>query len=350
MVFKNTSVNSGFVVLARVAGTNGAGNDLIKFAARKDDILSFLMILKNHDAINFNDLPAQFSPDKIYYFSNEVNDAAAPRDNLHLSQDAAGVDGANDSIKTSTANYRFHHITTVAPGTAKVKHVLSGQSAEPTLIANQGGQSDLSFNLSTLPVGKCELLINNSLTDKFYYLERYGTQAVFGIIEFSLSDVIASNYRIIEADRSLTPERPLYLVRFTNRETFWRYTIRLQNTSPLYLEIAALPTPADKTDFINHLNIVTNDSTITFSRISNTDTEFVFVSDSKIFLQEKYLSTTSSTTHGSRIVFDPLNITLKKYISDVNEAAVKSNLPYPSTNSINCSALPKIYSDIFLTL
>jgi hypothetical protein len=350
LVFKNTSVNSGFIILARVAGTNGAGNDLIKFPARKNDILSFLMILKNHDAINFNDLPVQYAPNKIYYFNNEVNDVAALRNNLHLSKGAAGVDGTNDSIKTSTENYRFHNTATVAQGTARVKHTLSGQIVEPTLIANQGGQSDLSFNLSTLPIGKCELLINNLLADEFYYLERYSTQAVFGIIELSLSDAIASNYRIIESDRSLTPERPLYLVRFTNRETFWRYTIRLQNTSPLYLEIAALSTPADKTDFINHLNIVTNDSTITFSRISNTDTEFVFVSDSEIFLQEKYLSTTSSTTHGSRIVFDPLNITLKKYITDANEAPVKSNLPFPQTSSIDASALPKIYSDIFLTL
>lgn len=350
MVFKNTNINSGFIVLARVAGTNGAGNDLIKFPARKNDILSFLMILKNHDVINFNDLPVQYSPNKIYYFNNEVTDAAALRNNLHLSKNAAGVDGTNDSVKTSTENYRFHHTATVAQGTARVKHALSGQFVEPTLIVNQGGQSDLSFNLSTLPAGKCELLINNLLADEFYYLERYSTQAVFGIIELSLSDAIASNYRIIESDRSLTSERPLYLISFTNRETFWRYTIHLQNTSPLYLEIAALSTPAEKTDFINHLNIVTNDSTITFSRISNTDTEFVFVSDTEIFLHEKYLSSTSSTTHGSRIVFDPLNITLKKYISDVNEAAVKSNLPYPSTNSINCSALPKIYSDIFLTL
>jgi hypothetical protein len=350
LVFKNTSVNSGFIILARVAGTNGAGNDLIKFPARKNDILSFLMILKNHDAINFNDLPVQYAPNKIYYFNNEVNDVAALRNNLHLSKGAAGVDGTNDSIKTSTENYRFHNTATVAQGTARVKHTLSGQIVEPTLIANQGDQSDLSFNLSTLPIGKCELLINNLLADEFYYLERYSTQAVFGIIELSLSDAIASNYRIIESDRSLTPERPLYLVRFTNRETFWRYTIRLQNTSPLYLEIEALSTPADKTDFINHLNIVTNDSTITFSRISNTDTEFVFVSDSEIFLQEKYLSTTSSTTHGSRIVFDPLNITLKKYITDANEAPVKSNLPFPQTSSIDASALPKIYSDIFLTL
>ena len=41
LVFKPTSINSGFILLARVADTNGAGDDIIKFPARKDDILSF---------------------------------------------------------------------------------------------------------------------------------------------------------------------------------------------------------------------------------------------------------------------------------------------------------------------
>lgn len=343
MVFKNTNVNSGFVVLARVAGTNGAGNDLIKFPARKDDILSFLMILKNADVINFNDLPVQPAANNVYYFNNEVNDLLAARNDLHLSKDAAGVDGTNDSIKTSSENYRFHHIAAVLPNTAKAKHILSGQFVEPTLIVNQAGQSDLTFNLSTLPTGKCELLINNISQDQFYYLEKYVGQKVFGIIELSLASTLTSNYRIIEPDRSLIAQKPFYTITFVNRKTTWRYTIHLQNTSPLYLEMAAL-SPADKADFISKLNIVTNDTAITFSRVTVTDNEFVFESDNALLLQEKYFSSTSLT-------HDPLNLTLKKYISDAaKEAAVKSNLPFPQTGSIDASALPEIYSDIFLTL
>jgi hypothetical protein len=343
MIFKNTDVNSGFVVLARVSGTNGLGNDLIKFPARKDEVLSFLMILKNPNAINFNDLPVQPSSSNVYYFNNEVNDLLATRNDLHLSKDAAGVDGTNDSIKTSTENYRFHHIAAVAQGAAKVKHILSGQFVEPTLIVNQGGQSDLTFNLSALPMGKCELLINNISQDQFYYLEKYAGQKVFGIIELSLASTLTSNYRIIEADKSLVAQKPFYSITFINRKTTWRYRIQLQNTSPLFLEMAAL-SPADKTDFISKLNIVTNDTTITFSKDTVTDNEFVFVSDNPLLLQEKYFSSTSLT-------HDPLNLTLKKYITDATkEAAVKSNLPFPQTGSIDASALPKIYSDIFLTL
>jgi len=342
-VFKNTDINGGLIMLGRVAGKNGAGDDILKFPAYKEDVLSFLMFLKNPDVINFNDLPVQPAANDIYYFNNEVSDLAAPRNNLHISKNAAGVSGINDSIKTSTENYHYHHVTTVLAGTAKVKHMLTGQSAEPSLIVNRGGQSDLTFNLSTLPMGKCQLLISNMPTDEFYYLERYALQPVFGIIEFSLSDTLASNYRIIESDRSLTSNRPHYLISFINRETFWRYTIRLQNTSPLYLEMASL-SPADKTDFINKLNIISNDTTVTFSRITATDDEFIFVSDNELFLHEKYFSSTSLT-------HDSLTLTLKKYISDpAREAAVKSNLPFPSTSNIDASALPQIYSDIFLTL
>ena len=343
MIFKNTNTNSGIIVLARVSGTNGGGNDLMRFPAGKAHILSFLMILKNRDVINFNDLPVQPSSNSVYYFNNEVNDLLATRDNLHLSKDKAGVDGNNDSIKTSTENYRFHHIAPVLPGTAKVKHILTEQIVEPTLVVNQGGQSDLTFNLSTLPMGKCELLISNVAQDEFYYLEQYAGQPVFGIIELSLSQTLASNYRIIEPDRSLNAQKPFYTVTFINRQTLWRYTIHLQNTSPLFLEMAAL-SPADKADFISKLNIVTNDTSVTFSRTNATDTQFVFVSDNPLFLQEKYFSSTSLT-------HDPLNLTLKKYITDATkEAAVKSDLPFPLTGSIDALASPKIYSDIFLTL
>ncbi len=350
LVSKNTDENGGLIVFANVAGVNGTGNDILRFHPQKSDILSFLMLLKNNNVINFNDLPVSPPDNYIYYFNNEVNDLAAGRSSLHITKGTSGVNAANDTIKTSSENYRFHSATLVAPGTAKVRHIATGQMLYPVSLNTQGGQSDLSFNLSTFPQGKCELLINNIPADEFYYLERYSMQPVFGIIEFSLSDTVASNYRIIEADNSLTVDRPFYVVSFTNRETFWRYTIRIQNSSPLFLEIAALPTSAEKNDFINKLNIVTNDTTITFSRVSATDTEFVFVSDNELFLQERYLSSTSSTTHGSRIIFDPLNIILKKHISDANEAAVKSNLPFPSTGSVDASTLPKIYSDIFLTL
>lgn len=105
--------------------------------------------------------------------------------------------------------------------------------------------------------------------------------------------------------------------------------------------MAAL-TPAQKTDFLNKINIVSNDSAIIFEKSAATDTSLEFVSKTELALREKYLS--SSMTH------DVLNLKLKKYIGEVNEAAVKTDLPYPSNGTLDATGSPTIYSDIFITL
>lgn len=343
LIFRNTDTNGGFVLLARVSGQNAAGNNILRFPADKEDVLSFLMILKNRDIINFNDLPIQPAKDRVYYFNNEISDASAPRNDLHLTKDPLGVNGLNDSIKKSSENYRFYHSGAVVPGTAIVKNMLTGEAVGPKSQVNHAGQCDLVFDLSTLTSGKCQLLINNMLKDEFYYLPTSSGQLIFGIIDLSLSSSLEANYRVTELDRSLTQERPRYVIRFINRQTRWRYTIQLQTNSPLYLEISDL-SPAEKADFLNRLNIVAiNDAAITFSKIAATDTEFIFESDNPLPLREKYFSSGSVTS-------DALNLTLRKYIGDIKEKNVKTYLPYPQTGSIDASAFPQIHSDIFLTL
>ena len=100
----------------------------------------------------------------------------------------------------------------------------------------------------------------------------------------------------------------------------------------------------DKANFLNKLNITSNDMSITFNRSITSDTEIEFVANSDVWLQEKYLSS-SSITH------DPLSLTLKKYIGDpVKETIVRSDLPYPKTELIDSSTPPVIYSDIFITI
>lgn len=341
LVFRNVDTAGGFTILGRVLGTNAGRDHLLRFPAKKDDVLSFFIILKNPDLKNFNDLPLPPANDQVYYFANTVSDAAAPRNNLHLSQNAAGVSGANDVIKKSFATYRFHHTANVTD--AVVKHVVTGQTNIAKSVINQGVQSDLIFDLTALPPGKCLLLIEGVQKDEFYFLGNTAAQPVFGVIDLFLVATIAANYRIIEPDRSLTATRPLYTILFLNRQTHWRYTVQLQTNSPLYLEIAAL-TPADKIIFLNSLNLITNDTGITFSKTNATDTVFTFESVNPLPLLEKYFSATS-VTH------DVLNITLKKYIGDaVKEAAVKLSMPFPSTNSIDASEPLHIFSDIFLTL
>ncbi|PSL44789.1 hypothetical protein CLV51_105161 [Chitinophaga niastensis] len=342
MLFRTSGNSGGFTVLGRVSGKNGGGNDLLRFQPGKTMKLSFWMILRNPDLLGFNDLPLQPPDNQFYYFSNQVADLAAPRNSLHLTKDATGVKGINELITLSRSTYRFHFGAAVTAGTAKVKHKLTGAEVLPWSIVNIAGQADLAFNLSTLLPGICELYINNVLEDTFYYADSMPTQPVFGIIECALSPLLPANYRVIEPDRSLKPPAPQYLIRFKNRQTLWRYTVELLPNSPLYLEMAAL-SPANKIIFLNKLNIVSNDTGVTFKKGVVSDTAIQFVSMSALPLKEKYVSG-SSATH------DPLTLSLKKLIGDPQEDAVKTDLPCPPVGTINNLSIPFIYSDIFLTL
>jgi hypothetical protein len=344
LLFRKTDYKAGFTVYARTAGNNISGNYLIRNSPANYEKLTFWLILNNQAVINFNNLPAEISRGEFFYFSNQITDPSATRSNLHLTRDVTGVVGANDTSRKYNQNYRFHHTARVVENTAKVKHNLTGIEIDPKYIINIEGESDLIFDLYSLPLGKCKLLINNVQKDEFYYLgSAVLNSVVFGIIEISLSKTLGSNYRVIEPDFSLTAERPYYKVRFINRETFWRYTIKLQPNSPLYLEITSL-SPTDKADFINTLNIVTNDTNITFSKTPVSDKEFVFLSDNVVALKEKYVSSTSSPPKS-------LKLTLKKYVGiPLKETTVKTDLPYPSLDFIDILNYPLVYSDIYLII
>jgi hypothetical protein len=338
-IFKTRPAQAGFIVLSRVT-TNTAGDTLLRFPVKNTDKLSFWILLKNPDVFTFDNLPVENDPTRLYYFSNALSDAGAPRNNLHLSI-ASSVNGANDSIKKAGNEYHYHHNSTVAPGTAIVKHILSGLQVDPKMIVNQSGESDLHFDLSYVPSGKCKLLINSTEKDNFYNLGSSVSMPVFGVIDIMLSPLLEPNYRVVETGSVLTPARPFYKIRFNNRPTIWRYTITLEKNNPLYTAMRAM-TPADRTDFIDHLKIITNDSAITFSRISATDTVFEFISDNPIPLQEKYVS--------SSLINKGLSLALKKNTGIAGEAVVRDYLPFPSTGLIDAHADPIIYSDIFLTL
>jgi len=343
MVFKNTDTTGGFVVMACTSGKNMAGNDLLRNAVTNSDKLSFFILLQNPELVNFDTLPTQLNTSNIYYFSNQVKDLAAARNNLHLTKNAAGVDGNVDQLKKSSANYTFSFAGVITASSAKVKHLLTGAIVTARSVIVQGAQSDITFDLSSLSSGCCQLLVNNIVTDTFYFLGSMANQQVFGVIELSLSASLSANYRIVEPDRSLVPARPNCVVLFKNRQTVWRYTIQLQTNSPLYLEMAKL-TPVQKTDFIKQLAISSNDTTIKFKLASSADLSLVFVSMSNIALFEKYTSSTSVTK-------DPLIITLSKYTkTPAKTAVVKTSLPYPSTAIIDSGSLPTIYSDVFITL
>lgn len=339
-IFKSMDNKGGMIILSRTMGSSG-GNELLQFKPGQGKVLTFLLILQNAALVNFNELPS-LKNDQIYYFSNLHITPAALRDQLPITKDSEGAK-LPDVIKKAAGMYTFQKLSPMAPGTAKVKHLLSGRELLPKTFITEGGKTAVVFDLTSLSPGKCQMLESGVTLEEFYYTGNHHLYSrAFGVIDIALDATLPENYRAIESDGSLTPERPAYKIKMINRETLWRYALQLGQNSPLFLEIDSLD-PADKTDFINRLNVVSNDASITFSNTMINETRFEFVADNPIHLREKYYSSMGSGT-------DTLQLSLKKYIGDVKEEAVKSSLPYPATNRIDATNAPLIYSDILLTL
>ena len=341
MVMKNNPTNGGFTIWSRTNGISGA-NKLLYFKPKAGDLLTFIVVLNNPYFLNYNDLPSQPANDRIYYFNNLITDAAVPRDDLHLSLNITGVDLA-DTIKKVVNSYNYVHGANVAVGTAKLKHLTTGIEISPKSHLNEGGQAFLAFDLSGFPAGKCEILISGASAEIAYHLNEMGELPVFAIVECSLAPLALPNYRIVENDGSITPQRPSYGLLFKNRPSLWSYKVILEENSSLFMEIDALSV-ADKADFFNRLNIVSNDTAVVFNSNVVNDQLFEFTSSTQLLFQEKYTSSSSPTN-------DALTLTLKKYIGiPAKESDVKINLPYPSAHQLDASGDPVIYSKILLNL
>jgi len=338
LLFRKSDRVGGVTLLARVLGKTAGGDDLLRFPPTSADKLTFWMRLRNPNVLNFDDLPTAFDAASLYYFTNQRTDAAAPRGDLHLTRGAAGVSGDQDRLERSTENYSFHHDAEVAPGTAKVKHLLTGLEVLPSAIVNQAGKSDLVFDLHSLPVGGCELAIGGAVKDVFYFAPSSEPQE-FGLVELALASSLTANYRMVEPDRSLTSARPGYSIHFANRKTRWRYTVAVSSNGPLATDMAGM-SDAERTQYLSHVNVISSDATMTFSPTTATDRLLVFVSDAEIALREQYLV---GAQH------KPLSLSLKKNVGSGDDV-VRSDLPYPSNSSIDARAAPPVFSDTFLTI
>ncbi len=331
----------GVIILARTLGETPGGNPVMRFPAPKGGKITLLLRLGNTDVLTVNDLPAIADSGRLLYLTNTVPDGAAARNNLHLSASAAGIFGGSDALGFARATYRFVNGMPVNAATTFVRHLLTGAEIAPAACTNEEGGANLLFDLSALPAGVCELWIAGALEDTFYHLVDTDIRPVFGVVELSLNSGLEENYRAIEPDRSLSAQRPSYVVRFVSRESFWRYTFRLQPASPLALELAGL-SPAQRAIFLDHLNIVSNDSNVTFTaHPSGADNELIYVTDAAAALREAYFNAAGTA----------LSLSLTKNIGDANaEAIIKRGLPYPSSQVINAASAPDYYSEIFITI
>src|SRR5882724_5045121 len=106
-ICRQTPENAGLVIFSRVLDKNGGGDDLLRFKPSAGDKLCFWLVLKNPAVINFDQLPVQQDATKIFYFSNQLTDAGALRNNLHITSNVAGVDATNDMVVKQNAGYQF---------------------------------------------------------------------------------------------------------------------------------------------------------------------------------------------------------------------------------------------------
>ena len=341
MVMKKDAANGKFTIWARIRGESGVNKELY-FKPAASMQLSFIISLQKPAFVNYTDLPLELEKDKIYYFNNLLADASAPRSELHLNRDPAGV-GLSDTLRKVSHTYRYVHGAAVTEGSVKLRHLKSGLVVSPQSLLNEGGKAFITFGISRFPKGVCEVQIGGAGMETAYHLEAPAEQTAFAVLDFSLAVLPLPNYRIIENDGLLTPQRPLYTLLFTNRSTYWRYKVLLQENSPLYQEIEAL-SPAGKADFYSKLQLVSNDTSVSFSSHVISDKHLEFVSDSELPLQEKYLSTSGTS-------MEPLILSLKKYRGEpMKEEDVKAYLPYPSIRQLHVNGGAEIYSDILLNL
>ena len=337
LLIRKTYGKPGIVVLAPVKEKNTAGDSLLRYPTKEVDKIGFGIVLKNSDVLNQNDLPLGSYSNKVFYFNNNINDTVAIRSSLHLSRESDGVK-SEDLLKTSGQNYKFHEPAIINSDGVELKHLASGKTFAAQSLVVTEGETDLFFSLTSLPTGKCELRVGGILKDAFYYVGKGLAKPTFAIVEFLLSPVLESNYRIVEPDGSITQQRPRFVITFNNRKTIWRYTFQLHEGSPLFQELAAL-SDVDKTFFLAHLNIVSNDSGVTFKLKNTSERRLVFESENNLFLKEKYVSSSGA-----------LKLTLEKNLGLPNQATVKNNLQFPLTKLVDTSIPSFVFSDIFLTI
>jgi hypothetical protein len=323
MILRANPHTNGLTVFVEVKENLNVDDYLLKVTPSDGSKLSFGIYLRNANFLNFSDL--ELKNNKILYFNNRVVDAVASRNDLHIMTDNDQVKTAKDVAKSSGSDYVFEHNTMVAMGTVKVRLLDSDKLIDPKFIQKSPTGSTIIFDLQNEPVGKCQLEIGGVVKESFYHTA--ALKNLFGMVEFYFDNSMAANYRILDVNASkfnvLLEEKPLYKIKFANRKTFWKYLIEVQDNGVVKRDLNLLPNPADKDDYVNKLNLKSNDATVTFTKTSGSgaDSQYVFTSNSLLDLKEKFV--VNGSTHD-------IKMTLRKNVGTLTESDLKTSLPLPN--------------------
>lgn len=176
----------------------------VQLAPQPSPLVLFLL-LTHPDIPNFVSPPATGS---IYYFTNKQNQAA-PRTALPLTK-STHTDPVTDIIRRQGNTYLFQ--TTGAPEDVVLRHIASQKEVAPTSVTTAGSTKRMLFNLPAEPMGKYELLDTGILKDSFYYLPTGQEERLCGVIELFLDSSLPAHYRLVEPDRTLQVQKPVYQI------------------------------------------------------------------------------------------------------------------------------------------
>jgi hypothetical protein len=146
--------------------------------------------------------------------------------------------------------------------------------------------------------------------------------------ELYFDNLMLNNYRLLEANllkfNVLKKDRPLYKIKFANRKTLWKYVVDIQKSGVLQKDLNGILIQADRDNYVNKLNLKTNDPAIFFTKTLGTsaDIRMFFTSNIPLDLKEKFLANPTKVD---------LKMNLRKNVGELSETDLKTNLPLPNT-------------------
>lgn len=116
---------------------------------------------------------------------------------------------------------------------------------------NQQVHAEAEVSRGNLPITKAlvvkpddQLQTADQRTALLTQLDTLATDPIFGAVELLVDPAQPAMYRIVEADHTLTTERPVFKVRFEHRKSRWRYDIKLSRSDVAIDQLTGQNLPA----------------------------------------------------------------------------------------------------------
>ncbi len=313
---KFRQTQKGISVFYEADTTNPAGDRPLKNL--KDAKLNFLLLRKTNNLENYSDLPLENPINKIYYFSNLI-DNKQDGDLLLSGDSTSPYINSSDSFQLKGSAFSFRYPSPNNTATVKVKNQ-SGNTIYEKVVNVVGGYINYNVNIANDGPGVYSIEVSGTEVSRFYSSDEAVRKNAFGVIEIFINTTTPLNYRLLTIAGKVKSK--LYKLKINNRKTFWKYFVILNYDTSI--------TP-------NKLSISSQPPGITFTRqssITNNNGKFTipFISDTALDIKEKMnngLQLKRSTTSGDTILLD--------------------GLPNASSDSIKPNASDnKVYSEIYI--